>query len=96
MSQISNTSIADLYLSGMNIAEVSEALGIGEWAIKKTIRELGIMRSRSESIALAKRHNKRVLGHLDKLEQKEAAPCFRAHQLFSIQNKQHKPVNALR
>ena len=83
MNQLSTKIIADLYLSGMNIKEVCERSGETERVVKSTLRELGIARTRSESIAISKQRTERQISNLDRLEQKEAAPCFKAHELFS-------------
>lgn len=95
MSQVSDKTIADLYLSGMSIAQVCEQSGAPERLVKITIKQLGIARSRSESIAIAKQRQNLMMSKLDKLEQKEAAPCYRAHQLLSLAN-HHITLNAQR
>ena len=75
-------SISELYLSGLNIEEGAAQSGQSIWSVRSTLRNLGISRPRKLAISMSKRKETRNDGYLDKLEKKEAAMYFKAHQLF--------------
>ena len=77
--------IAQLYLTGMNIEEVAAACGISTRKVRTTLRNLGMMRSRQLAISLSKRKpnsEQRSETYLDKVEKKEVALYIKANQLF--------------
>ncbi|MCG9697458.1 helix-turn-helix domain-containing protein [Shewanella sp. Isolate11] len=74
--------LAQLYLGGLNVHEVSKASGISEHKVKATLNQLGVMRNQKEALALARKNNKEVVSRLEQLERQESAPCCMAHRLF--------------
>lgn len=77
--------IQELYLSGMTIDEVAAEIGEKPSVVRRTLRNLGIMRSRQLAISLSKRKpnsEQRSETYLDKVEKKEAALYIKANQLF--------------